>query len=1124
MNVNELIKGSSLIGSKSDFQFYVKRFVLFWTNNESTIKTDVEHRIRIVIIKKKTKIEKLNPLEMYKTLKQKVDLFFKDKYKNVLKKSESKIQSTKKQKFESLFTIAEMLSKLIIDLAMMIYVNEIIKLLIQKPGVKRGLALSHERVRGLLFPQQLTVKSEIFDMTKIITNTTELKNMFGGFLYIFLNTQIPGFTLTWDEDRRFQIMPEMVGKKAKTNWMLRNILKFIGLSSPFTWYKKVWCKDSILKVPAHVEISLPDDTSRNKFRHWAQGLGELLLEVLDEYLDEDIEQFQVKLDFIEDKMSVYNTWRKNMNIIIENLDSDFYLNDFTWRHLTNKINELKKEKQKKKKEQSKEDTTIVQKQTLDTNIEKIDDEIKKYQRVIRKHKLDIRNKILPLLRKNPNNQLKKYLINAWKDNANRGDNNITPYDYLRLAQLLININLKHSVKEQDINFLKGETSKLNNYLNMTSKFKQYKNEQKLSDSTKSWLDLLSNVSYLPISHVLFYYWKYRQETKFKGSSLKYFITTGKKDELIRMALVMIFCCDTRNLELIYGNLEYTVNGKQYNFFDELYDDLLRSDKEKKNVTLKYNTTDYPRFNEYDDDSDKYRISNIMANYMIHNIKRYQVKVKQVHLINPDMTKREYVMKLYFLKKLINAKFVEFVGLDGLNGKDPKEQVLTKAPELSCEIQLENCKEILDLFKKGGKLPEKYMPEREMDHWYPPNFTNIDGSIFYVYKGDGIEIHVRTRQSTYLYNVMSSLTFGYFVDLTTTEGQIEDMGFITDGLTMLLSESLTKTSELTLFTSGQVKELGKYVLKFVKNYNHLKGIRELKCNISRPLNYLKKFFLQFGKRFFPKKFYDEQILYNIRISEVVTPNIKKISKPIRNYYRIHIITEMKRIIHKFFDTLSTIFVKNYKGNIYGYMTLLKLMFGPKVPLRDAKVIYMFMKLSPKKYITKMYFPYIQNQVRLFWDSVTYYEYKKTMEDYPNAIDYNFFHSFSELKLPGDNLTIPQYDIYKNSIECFFKVAKPKYGQCSTGASIKNVYAYHVIKNMYTFNSMQQMQFDIEDEKNVQNIQVQKFEMVMKKLLLKRLIKKYLENFIGNKKKKFINNKKTDKHIKKVINIFKIHNQF
>lgn len=784
--------------------------------------------------------------------------------------------------------------------------------------------------------------------------------------------------------------------------MLKNIFLYITLSSPFTWYKRVYCKTSILKIPVNVEISLVEDIHiinrksaiENKFILWSHGISNLLIDVVDEFIDYVNDQVGFKFDHIEYNFSIYNKFRKNINTILQSLDTVSYIDENKNIHLKYISNMIKKEKKVKRDK--------------DFDIHEHTQKLNELENI----KKTMQDTLLTNLR---NKKIEPYdiLINAWKDNGHKNHNNLTPFDILRISQILVNLNLKFSEKNEDTIWL---DQNLNDFLTQTSKFSKYKSTQKLSPAVKDWLDLLKSVRYLPISHVLYLYLQ-KIKNKTNKKKLPIFIDK-KKDKTLIMALVMIWCSDVKTLTQIYFDL-HTNGENEDNIFDNNYHKVIN----RKEV-------------------DNYNYTNEMAEHMIINIRKHQITVRQINMINPDMTKEEYDIKQYFLFKLISTKFSEFISMDG----------------------------------KFGKY---------FEGWYPKDMKkNKQGEIpiFDVYMGDKIKINIRTKNSIYLYNYLSSISFDYFLENTRTYDKSESYETLKDDINMLVSESLTRKKQLGLFTGGQIKALGKYIMDYVKYYEFLKSIREIKCNTTRAVKWFRRFFIKFAKKYFTEKYFVEKIEYSIKLASGNKLNVKDVAKPIRNYYRINMIDKMRLIVKNFFSYLSKLYINNYDKNIEGYISLIKIMFGPKTPINNKNILYLLMGKDPSMFIDKIYFPYINNQVRLFWDTISYYEYKKTIEEYANSIDYNFFHSYSELRKPGDNNTLIQYDIYKNTIECFFKKDVPKFDQCSSGNKLP-------ISNYKTDSPI-------------------KFNLKIKKKLLKNLI------LVFFKKKP-----KHKQNIKKVIKIYK-----
>lgn len=201
MEVNEIIQMYKFEREKIYNMYSVSRnYYIKWTNLYDMIKIDVEIYKKSNVIynnikeKEKKEQKELSTLDATKKLYEEyidpiTNLFF----QNYLEERKNK---TKYQNLEIKF---QSIVKIIIDLCKLIYINELLKG--EQEPQQEDIKLIRENVKFKIYPQQLTIKSELLDVTKLIIDPKELKFQSYRYLYAFLNTQLGGFSLAWDDDK-----------------------------------------------------------------------------------------------------------------------------------------------------------------------------------------------------------------------------------------------------------------------------------------------------------------------------------------------------------------------------------------------------------------------------------------------------------------------------------------------------------------------------------------------------------------------------------------------------------------------------------------------------------------------------------------------------------------------------------------------------------------------------------------------------------------------------------------------------------------------------------------------------------------------------------------------------------
>jgi hypothetical protein len=197
----------------------------------------------------------------------------------------------------------------IFDLVFLIFLNEYINKGVI--SIVKGELIVKE-IKFNFFPEPTRTKGEIFDFTKLITNSKELDNRLSKFQSLFFVSQIGGFSRAY---KKFK--SKRGGTNTVLNKLITGIYTYITYRSPLTWEKlSIINKENLTKYIIDTEKFATGATDlegcKIRFDNWSHKLGKDMLNALHDH-KQFLSEIDIKLLNLDKYFKEFFDWRRDLN-------------------------------------------------------------------------------------------------------------------------------------------------------------------------------------------------------------------------------------------------------------------------------------------------------------------------------------------------------------------------------------------------------------------------------------------------------------------------------------------------------------------------------------------------------------------------------------------------------------------------------------------------------------------------------------------------------------------------------------------------------------------------------------------------------------------------------------------
>jgi len=1000
-----------------------------------------------------TKVEKI--LDNYEEMSKEID--------TIIRRFEDRNNILLQEHMKNFYIIAQ----IILSILNLIYLN----MMIIEISDKIGSGAIRTRIFGFtIFPEPISSKSEIFDLSKLLSNEKWLDETLSKYHSEYLASQIGGIIRAYERKMRSMSKTEDFLKDT-----IFNIYTYMAYRSPLIWEKLAARNAPKLRLfrSGRIVDKIAKDVKRKRnmkpniqqcreiFNMWSQRLGKTMLSILRDDLKKTIGDVTMKIDrFLLSKyFRKFNKFRVSMSRLMMQFRSEGF-------------------------------------------------------------------KTIPDVRMEGNRKLPFAVKNGWL--VRKG--NLLPYDVLRVCQILVGASLKFStykkkkvdnIEDEDVEEMeKGKLKKeqqltwfLNNYSKFTFSFKEKSNhlpqENPIPDPMKDYINFALYVEYLPLSLVVYLFRNITGETLFNHKSQMVLdheqvksLIYGQYVELYEMAWLMICISKSSDLKNLCQSIlthEEKVRGERENYYFSLDPRIVIRELRKKMIVQ---TKIVPQETE--------KREFMRRNFLISRMNRHHMEYIVLDKIKDYLDKSKKELGRLSRRAALRKEYddssegdlddstegdedktppyaddlgegpgdvddsVEGLGdvdnstegdsgeaegdyndsVEGLGDVDDSKEGDSGEAEGDYNDSVEGPDDVddstegdskkvetreedVDFFvdddeilrqdrievkkleevgkeKKGlVKFKEMNSLQKNMEKFIPScpkHYINDDEIFNYMLFDKNVRVNVRTKKSTYMYRTLCPLIFNFMIS---RPGYMSIMNDLSNSV--LRHTGIITKKPTTIFNESRARDFYILIEKILKKYTDIKQMKQLNCGREQSLNVLKKILLKFAKEFFPFKMYEDQLEYNYKLYEKSKSKYaSEKSEVIRRRYAIQITNEIRMIMAQFNYLLQKTFKENYKKYPQDFVTLMKILFGSKTSIDNIETL--FSVVDEKNLDIELDVSTIAKR-DIFYKEKDYSNYVRTLNEVRGSPEYGYFHALSDFNNLGQK-KVKKYQEFNRLLEMFF----------------------------------------------------------------------------------------------------------